>query len=1044
MEKDTGCRMSYMHPYYIRQGKPNEESWSKYSKKYALYLYREGGLDFNEEAFRIPILFIPGHAGSYKQARSLARASAEAHSELLKNNPDIALQGNIGLDYFTVDLNEELTALHGRSLQEQAEFVNESIKYILSLYKNNRKRFLTFPGSEDLPDVESVIIVGHSMGGLVARAAVASKNHIKGSVNTLITLSTPHVSPTVSLDSLVSKTYKFVNKVWYEMGKRNEMENMVLVSIVGGNMDGMINSDLAYVEGLLPKNNGFTAMTSSVRGVWLSMDHQSILWCRQLVQALARALVDIIDAKSSTQTKSAKVRLEILKQRFLSGDSGLITNNTNLKLGFKKPGFKVKKRSDKTDVGLYTGKTYSDNIMRLDSGSRVDKESVVSVHLLDNFYMKDKEIIPKDLDLQVLISSFASESVKNLEYVHFICCKYPTEGNLDNIDQNRSKDDVFTVNSRSGINDTCFWLPPIRTAAFLSGTRGDASEGQFVELQAEQISKCYRIGLLQPSVSNELKNHSGKILGNRLQVRLIEKNSATALDGKIGLTKMIFKKVEVIVKRNSSAKFSEKPLPNSLRTRLILDVPEDPFLEYKVRVMPIGSSHKNGWNPLCIRQSDAREFESRYWARTNTASLSIHGRGAYISGYPPKPNDKKWNGIYLDIFSTQEPSEGYKIVVWVDLFGSLSRAINRYYISIINLLFIWFSLGFLIQLYYWFICEDIDTNPNLSITKNTLPQISKIKGGSTLASAKNIIFPNTLRVLQLMVYRLKVLPVFVMATPVIMYIQVLARENINSEIHPETYVFIQNLFFGFRGESVYSFIVPLALVVLTFGLAVLVATGLEALCSFLSHIMLIPTKIQFQRKKGIYFDSIKKWNMENKMDSVNEDSDALLQNMDYKSSLEVDAKSSNSALGLSFHGGLDRRNNSNDCTLAMELGLFSWNGKPTKEPESKKLDGSCGYNRFSRKTSNFKKQKKSDYENMQRSIKGSMFEMCVSKIKRYTRLGNQLLKYVLTRLFGFRQLFSEQGKLLASFNTFVDSAFGILCSGGYGMGEKLEHRMGRP
>ena len=44
--------------------------------------------------------------------------------------------------------------------------------------------------SGNLP--KSVVLVGHSMGGFVARAAIVNPNLRKSSVETIITLSSPH------------------------------------------------------------------------------------------------------------------------------------------------------------------------------------------------------------------------------------------------------------------------------------------------------------------------------------------------------------------------------------------------------------------------------------------------------------------------------------------------------------------------------------------------------------------------------------------------------------------------------------------------------------------------------------------------------------------------------------------------------------------------------------------------------------------------------------------------------------------------------------
>lgn len=67
----NGCIMTYMYPTYI----PISTNDGGSSAKYGLYLYHEGWkkIDFNEHIKQlsgVPVLFIPGNGGSYKQARS--------------------------------------------------------------------------------------------------------------------------------------------------------------------------------------------------------------------------------------------------------------------------------------------------------------------------------------------------------------------------------------------------------------------------------------------------------------------------------------------------------------------------------------------------------------------------------------------------------------------------------------------------------------------------------------------------------------------------------------------------------------------------------------------------------------------------------------------------------------------------------------------------------------------------------------------------------------------------------------------------------------
>lgn len=69
----NGCIMTYMYPTYIPVPTPANVS----SDKYGLFLYHEGWktIDFGEHLKKIdgiPILFIPGNGGSYKQARRIS------------------------------------------------------------------------------------------------------------------------------------------------------------------------------------------------------------------------------------------------------------------------------------------------------------------------------------------------------------------------------------------------------------------------------------------------------------------------------------------------------------------------------------------------------------------------------------------------------------------------------------------------------------------------------------------------------------------------------------------------------------------------------------------------------------------------------------------------------------------------------------------------------------------------------------------------------------------------------------------------------------
>ncbi|KAI9331133.1 GPI inositol-deacylase PGAP1-like protein, partial [Zopfochytrium polystomum] len=231
--------------------------------RYALALYREGGLDPSTPS-GVPVLFIPGNAGSSHQARSLGRILA-------------TLRGSDGLsfDLFTVDTREELTAFDVDLIVDQSAYVNEAIKYILTLYAGGHRR----------PD--SVIIVGHSMGGIVARSLLRMPNYTPGSVASIFTKATPHKAPPIAASRRMHDYYRSLNEFWAARlrvdGTSAESRSLMLVSLAGGTRDTMIDSRLTDVSEIVGGANGFSAFATGVPRVWGSADHRCVLWCKQLV-----------------------------------------------------------------------------------------------------------------------------------------------------------------------------------------------------------------------------------------------------------------------------------------------------------------------------------------------------------------------------------------------------------------------------------------------------------------------------------------------------------------------------------------------------------------------------------------------------------------------------------------------------------------------------------------------------------------------------------------------------------------------------------------
>ncbi|KAH8552010.1 PGAP1-like protein-domain-containing protein [Umbelopsis sp. PMI_123] len=296
---------------------------TKFAGKYTLYLYREKGVDNNDQPVGVPVLFIPGHAGSYKQCRSIAAEAAYLFYGQNGRQRVDRDRGRENLDIFTVDFNEEFSALHGQSILEQAEYLNDAIDYILKLYPQTRKNDGRFNPS--LPDPQSVIIIGHSMGGVVARAMLTIDNYQPGHINTIITLSTPHISPPVPFDWMISKIYKDIHQFWIDgystavNDRERSLRDVALISIAGGNLDSIVCSDSANIGAIVPSTHGFTVFTTAIPNVWTGSDHPAILWCNQIVGVLAKSLLDIVDTRRGGQTKPLDARMQVFRKAFLSG-----------------------------------------------------------------------------------------------------------------------------------------------------------------------------------------------------------------------------------------------------------------------------------------------------------------------------------------------------------------------------------------------------------------------------------------------------------------------------------------------------------------------------------------------------------------------------------------------------------------------------------------------------------------------------------------------------------------------------------------------------
>lgn len=226
-------------------------------------------------------------------------------------------------------MNEEVSALHGNSLLEQAEYLKDAIKYILRRYNNRHLGGSSARGGASFPQPTSVMLVCHSMGGVVGRTMLTLPNYRPGSVNTIFTMATPHIEPPAPFQWELSWIYSKVNRRWREALRPDTLpvprnpdpvfENVSIVSIAGDNLDMMVSIDYTEISSFVSPAHGFTVFTTAIPGVWAASDHQCILWCNQLVRLLAECMFAVQDATASGRTISLPDRVATLAGRLLSG-----------------------------------------------------------------------------------------------------------------------------------------------------------------------------------------------------------------------------------------------------------------------------------------------------------------------------------------------------------------------------------------------------------------------------------------------------------------------------------------------------------------------------------------------------------------------------------------------------------------------------------------------------------------------------------------------------------------------------------------------------
>ncbi|CAG2171564.1 unnamed protein product [Oppiella nova] len=269
---------------------------------YNLFAYGEGHYaeTLRDGHFNgVPVVFVPGNGGSYKQVRSLGSVALRMSDKY----------STFHFNYFAIDFNEEYSGVNSYHLQSQTLFLKESLLRVMDLYEKRGRNV-------------SLVLIGHSIGGLIIRSLLTLPEFepYGHRIDLVITLATPHKSAVVPIDSKMTSFYKEVEEYW-DTRRVDDFGHMNVISIGGGFNDKLVRSHLTTLDAN-PHVNDLNIVSTAIDDVWVSIDHVCIVWCKQLVLKLTRLLFDLTDQKSLKLIDNTSDRNTIIRYHFMERTLG--------------------------------------------------------------------------------------------------------------------------------------------------------------------------------------------------------------------------------------------------------------------------------------------------------------------------------------------------------------------------------------------------------------------------------------------------------------------------------------------------------------------------------------------------------------------------------------------------------------------------------------------------------------------------------------------------------------------------------------------------
>ncbi|QGA19723.1 hypothetical protein EYB26_007415 [Talaromyces marneffei] len=636
-----GCRVPMMSPTYLRMVGFDAEH-TRFASKYNLYLYREEGVDhYSQENIGLsgaPVLFLPGNAGSYKQVRSLAAEASRHFQDVISYDKDRLDAGTRNLDFFMVDFNEDMAAFHGQTILDQAEYVNEALAYILSLYHDPNRSHR----DPSLPDPSSVILIGHSMGGIVARTVLTMANYQANSVNTIITMSAPHAKPPVSFDSDIVHTYKQINDYWrgaylQEWANNNPLWHVTLISIAGGARDNVVPSDYSSLASLVPETHGFTVFTSSIPDVWVGTDHLSITWCDQFRKVVIKSLYEVVDVHRPSQTKPRAERMRIFKKWFLTG----MESTAERTLPQQEPDYLLTLESSTNKI-LPQG----ERLVLRELGNHQDSVA----HLMP---VPPQGVPGKKFTL--LTDQPFDQPDGKLEVL--FCTVFPMQAG-----RGASLFSMRIDLSRGGSGSTrlaCKNAAPdrIHLPASTSSSQNAFSEGppfSYLQYELEELSDHQFVAVVDKAQART----------NGWVIAEFSDSSDAVIPTRVGLGRLL-----------SVGLHMKLPANRPMLTEVKIPSLHSSLLAYKLSVHSAGCSDSSPLFTPLLRQSMPEPHESKFFVNVHDVDVNLHGVAPYM---PPPLREEAAYGVSFHLWSDPTCASSVELSLKVSIPHSCGELVMRY------------------------------------------------------------------------------------------------------------------------------------------------------------------------------------------------------------------------------------------------------------------------------------------------------------------------------------------------------------------------------